>query len=231
MRDSKIFDCYMGDENNNHHKPESVTIVGHQPLLRHGVKLILDALELEVRVLQQSNMENSSRFYGLYSTSDVLVLFKHVGDDGFYRNLTGWLNLIEGLKPRIVVLSDTLGKSDWANINRGVVDLFLPMKAEISEIKSLLSIICFEPDLDRQKLLYWTSFWRKKFMPDILDLSPCELQVVTYLQRGICNREIADQLHVAESTVRNHMQSISQKLDMSGRTNIAILASRQCACL
>ena len=36
--------------------------------------------------------------------------------------------------------------------------------------------------------------------------------------RGLTNREVASVLHIAESTVKNHMNNLMAKLDVSDRT-------------
>jgi DNA-binding NarL/FixJ family response regulator len=55
-------------------------------------------------------------------------------------------------------------------------------------------------------------------------LSERELDVLRLLGRGLNNAEIARQLHLSEGTVRNHISAIFVKLDVSDRTQAAILA-------
>lgn len=54
-----------------------------------------------------------------------------------------------------------------------------------------------------------------------------ELEVLKLLARGIGTREIAAQLHISESTVRNHINSILEKLDSHDRTKAVTEALRQ----
>jgi DNA-binding NarL/FixJ family response regulator len=55
-------------------------------------------------------------------------------------------------------------------------------------------------------------------------LSERETEVVRLLARGFSNIEIAGQLHLSEGTVRNHVSAIFTKLDVSDRTQAAIIA-------
>jgi len=55
-------------------------------------------------------------------------------------------------------------------------------------------------------------------------LSPRELEVLSFINQGLRNKQIADQLAISLSTVKRHLQNIYQKLQVSSRTEaIAIL--------
>jgi len=47
------------------------------------------------------------------------------------------------------------------------------------------------------------------------------------LAQGIPNKEIADTLHIAEGTVKNHVSNILAKLQVDNRTQAADIARRR----
>jgi len=55
-------------------------------------------------------------------------------------------------------------------------------------------------------------------------LSERECEVLRLLARGLTNKEIASQLGLAEGTVKNHVTSILDKLDVGDRTQAALRA-------
>jgi NarL family two-component system response regulator LiaR len=57
-------------------------------------------------------------------------------------------------------------------------------------------------------------------------LSQRELDVLRLLARGLSNAEIAQRLHLSEGTVRNYVSAILTKLEVSDRTQAAVLALR-----
>ncbi len=61
----------------------------------------------------------------------------------------------------------------------------------------------------------------------ILDsLSARELDVLRLLARGLSNADIAGRLYLSEGTVRNYVSAILSKLEVSDRTQAAVLALR-----
>ena len=58
------------------------------------------------------------------------------------------------------------------------------------------------------------------------DLSQREKQVLRLLARGLPNAEIARRLHLSEGTIRNYVSAIFSKLNVSDRTQAAVLALR-----
>jgi DNA-binding NarL/FixJ family response regulator len=58
----------------------------------------------------------------------------------------------------------------------------------------------------------------------LVELTPREHEVLTYIARGQSNRDIAQQLGIAEKTVRIHVSSVLDKMHVRDRTQAAIYA-------
>lgn len=56
------------------------------------------------------------------------------------------------------------------------------------------------------------------------DLTPRELEVLQMIVRGLSNKEIAQQLYVAEVTIKLHVTHLLEKMGASDRTQAATLA-------
>lgn len=54
-----------------------------------------------------------------------------------------------------------------------------------------------------------------------VDLTPREHEVLELVGKGLTNKEIADRLYIEVGTVKNHVHSILQKLDVSSREDAA----------
>src|SRR5881392_3328058 len=58
-------------------------------------------------------------------------------------------------------------------------------------------------------------------------LSTRERQIVAAVARGLSNRDIAAEAGIAQQTVKNHLSSIFQKLQVHSRVQLAVLAIQQ----
>lgn len=52
-------------------------------------------------------------------------------------------------------------------------------------------------------------------------LTEREREVLTHVAHGLTNREVAQALHIAENTVKNHLKNILAKLQLENRTQLA----------
>jgi len=59
------------------------------------------------------------------------------------------------------------------------------------------------------------------------ELTDRELEILKTLATGKRNKEIADELFIAEKTVKNHVSSILWKLQVNSRSEAALLAAKQ----
>jgi DNA-binding NarL/FixJ family response regulator len=61
---------------------------------------------------------------------------------------------------------------------------------------------------------------------ELQSLTAQERRILELITQGMTNRQIGDQLHLAEKTVKNYVTSILGKLGMQTRTQAAVLASK-----
>ena len=63
-----------------------------------------------------------------------------------------------------------------------------------------------------------------KETPDDFDLNDRERQILEKLAIGMSNRDIANDIHLSEKTVKHYMTNIMNKLHVSNRVQAAIKA-------
>jgi two-component system response regulator DevR len=62
--------------------------------------------------------------------------------------------------------------------------------------------------------------------PELADLTEQERKLLALIAEGMTNRQIGEQMFLAEKTVKNYVSSILSKLGLERRTQAAVLASK-----
>jgi DNA-binding NarL/FixJ family response regulator len=61
-------------------------------------------------------------------------------------------------------------------------------------------------------------------IPDSSSLTPREKEILVLVSEGLTNKQVAEQLYIAENTVKNHIKNLLQKLDLENRVQLASYA-------
>jgi RNA polymerase sigma factor (sigma-70 family) len=67
---------------------------------------------------------------------------------------------------------------------------------------------------------------RRQFDVALEILTEREREVFQELARGASNKEIAERLTISENTVKNHVSSVLDKLELKARRDVAAYAAR-----
>jgi two-component system response regulator DevR len=62
--------------------------------------------------------------------------------------------------------------------------------------------------------------------PELAELTEQELKLLGFIAEGLTNRQIGEQMFLAEKTIKNYVSSILAKLGLERRTQAAVLASK-----
>ena len=65
----------------------------------------------------------------------------------------------------------------------------------------------------------------KTEQPELIELTPREIDVLNLIGAGCTNREIAQRLYIAEGTVKSHVTHILNRLNLRNRSQIAVYAN------
>lgn len=62
--------------------------------------------------------------------------------------------------------------------------------------------------------------------PELADLTEQEMKLLEYIAEGLTNKQIGEQMFLAEKTVKNYVSSVLSKLGVERRTQAAVLAAK-----
>jgi DNA-binding NarL/FixJ family response regulator len=99
------------------------------------------------------------------------------------------------------------------------------LKASTPELllKSIRSV-CDGERLGEEVLATWTRYdeWRQNKS----ELTAREVEIISEIKTGNSNKQIAHKLSISEETVKRHLSNIFEKLGVSSRLELALLASQ-----
>lgn len=131
---------------------------------------------------------------------------------------------------RVLVLTSFAGDDKlFPAIEAGALGYLLKDSTPEDLVEAIRQVYSGESSLDpaiaRKVLLEFANPSRHTSVFDAL--SGREEEVLRLVSRGYTNREIAQQLDIAEATVRTHVSGVLTKLKVSNRTQAALYALRE----
>jgi DNA-binding NarL/FixJ family response regulator len=209
-----------------------VLLADDQPLLRHGFAMILSA-QADIEVIgEAADGAEAVRLTGLLRPDVVLMDVRMPGMDGI--EATRKITLVN--PPTRVIILTTFDVDEYAFDGlRAGASGFLLKNARPDELLSGIRSVAtgdavLAPSTTRRVLdAFAGSFVSRAGSeaaePDVLGaLTARELEVFTEMAAGSTNKEIAQRLHLSETTVKTHVVRILAKLGLRDRTQAVIFA-------
>lgn len=201
-----------------------VLITDDHPVLRQGLRGLLEALGVEVVGEAESGPQAVQLAAELQP--DVVVMDLHMpGGNGIEATRT-----ITRTSPRIGVLVLTMFRDDdsvFAAMRAGARGYLLKESGAEEIARAVRAVAAGEaiygPEIARRVLTYFAD------MPDpkqtaFPELTEREREVLQLIAQGRSNGEIAQTLFLSPKTVRNHVSNIFMKLHVADRAQAIVLA-------
>jgi two-component system response regulator DevR len=205
-----------------------VMLVDDHEIVRNGIRAVLDA-EDDIVVTAEAGTVRDAIDEAARTRPDVVVMDVRLIDGSGIEATRE----IRAARPQTQVLMLTSFADDealFASIMAGASgyvlkqvksDALLRAIREVGAGKSLLDPEVTSAVLERLRV-------GKHLMRDekLARLSPQEERILTAIANGKTNREIGEELHLAEKTVKNYVSSILSKLEVARRAEAAAYLAR-----
>jgi DNA-binding NarL/FixJ family response regulator len=205
-----------------------VCLVDDQTLVREGIKALLDLVpDIEVAA-EAADGESALRVLAEIRPDIVLLDLRMPGLDGL-----GVLRALraENRQPPTLILTTFDDDALMLEAIRQGARGFLLKDVSLERLTEAIRTVAtggtlMQPALTERLLRAALSAdFPSLETPD--PLTDREIEVLRLMTGGFSNREIADSLHMAEGTVKNHISNILAKLGVRDRTRAVLKALEQ----
>ena len=205
----------------------TVVVVDDHPLLRRGVRELLD-LEPSIKVVGEAGTREEALSLVRSLEPDLTILDLNIkGSSG--------IEILSTLKEedpsrRIVILtvSDS-GKDLTACIQAGADGYFLKDMEPEQFLDCIRQTLEGYLIVDQSMMAYLTASLRAKAsgsMPDKPALTGRESDVLGLIAEGCTNKMIARELNISDGTVKGHVKHLLKKLGFKSRVEAAVWATQ-----
>lgn len=203
-----------------------VAIVDDHELVRRGLKDLIES-DGDLQVIAQAGNVYDG-FQVIKSLKpDVAILDVRLPDGNGVELCREILSNVEGVGV-IMLTSYADDEALLGAILAGASGYVLKdIKGDIL-LRSIHKVATGESILDEHAADRVKSRLRKSGSPaaEIEDLSDQERKIIALIGEGLTNRQISEQMFIAEKTVKNYVSSLLGKLGLENRTQAASLATR-----
>ncbi len=201
-----------------------IFLLDDHEIVRQGVKAALEA-EADMTVVGEAADAAHAVDAVRACTPDVAVLDVRLGDG----NGIDVCRQITSSFPDVRSLILTSFDSDRALVDAGLAGAagFVLKQIRSSElIDAIRKVAAGRQTLDDAEVRMAMRRLRDSEEGRLFDLTPQEQRIFDYIGDGMTNRQIAQEMYLAEKTVKNYVSNLLAKLGMSRRTEAAALSAR-----
>lgn len=200
-----------------------ILIIDDHALFREGLIHVLDALDEQMCIIEAPDYDRALQHAADNPDLDMVLLDLNLpGKDGFAA-LAAFAQRYSALP--IVILSASRRRSDIQRaLDAGAMG-YIPKDTTsaimLNALRLVLSGGIYVPqDITREEDKEADSVERP------FGLTTRQQQVLTLIARGHSNKQIAQQMNLAEGTVKMHITAILKTLGLSNRTQAAMAAEK-----
>ncbi len=215
----------------------TIVVVDDHPLFRQGV---VDSFSLEPDLLVVGQASNGEDALGIIRKLRPQVAVVDVNLPGVNGQQVMRQLAVEKIPTRVILLTAYDDQEQVIHAMRGGAAAYCAKDVQPDKLVNMIRraaegmYTIGDQVLDQAEMERWLSFQTESAMRSYGDpgepfypLSSREMEVLSFVTRGMSNKEIAMLLGISHQTVKNHVTAILRKLGVEDRTQAAIYALRR----
>lgn len=194
-----------------------ILLVDDHPLFRQALRAVISGSQPDFRVEEADTLEGAHTALEQMPDVELVMLDLKMPDSSGF---AGLLTLRASYPLLSIIVVSASNESEIVNraINFGASG-FIPKSATYSEIAQGLAAVLAGDVWAPSATPYKTAL-----NVSIASLTPSQLKILTGLQRGLLNKQIAAEMGLSSATVKVHMSAMFRKLGVMNRTQAAVAA-------
>lgn len=206
-------------------KPIRILLAEDQTLMRQGLKTLLE-LEPGLRVVDEAQDGKTAVTKALQLRPDIVLMDVQMPEQN---GVEATAAICRAWPQAKIIILTTFDRDDYVfqGIRAGAMGYLLKDMPADKLFETIRRVhageVFIQPEIASRTLRVSLHAGSELLEP----LSEREREVLVLLAQGVPNKEMADRLHIAEGTVKNHVSNILGKLQVQNRTQAADLARRK----
>ncbi|WP_354625703.1 two-component system response regulator NarL [Psychromonas sp. MME2] len=203
-----------------------VMIVDDHPLMRKGIQQLL-TIDNEFDVIAEAQNGDEALLLAEQLHPELILL------DYNMQGISGLETLKrlrqQGSDGKVIILTVSDNKQDViAMINHGADGYLLKDSEPEQLIKSIKKIASGEMVVTDKLSAYLNELDEEdNIRTKLAKLTKREVQILQEISKGLSNRDISENIHISEGTVKVHVKSLLKKLQIKSRVEAAVIYLQQ----
>jgi DNA-binding NarL/FixJ family response regulator len=211
-------------------KPITIILVDDHVVVRAGLKMLIES-QPKMKVVGEAGSKDEALALAKREQPDIILLDLFLGPDNAVDFLPELLSVAE--EARVIILTGVRNPDEHQRAVRlGAMGVALKETSPQLLLKAIERVHAGEVWLDRFLTSNLIVELRRTPKPTkaqkeaeaISRLTDREREVISLVGEGLKNKQIAERLFISEITVRHHLTSIFEKVQVSDRLELLIFA-------
>lgn len=199
----------------------NVLVVDDHPLVRKGISTTLSCDEDIDVVMEASCIDEALSLINSQKPNLAIVDLNLGKEDGLEIIKR---SKVKGTTTKFLIFTSSVKKEDFIRSEEEGVDGYILKDAFSEDILYAIHIVLrgrkfIDPEITKYQV-------ESTLSDSFTELTPREYDVLVEIGKGLSNGEIANKLFISEHTVKKHVSSILLKLQLSHRTQAALLVNQ-----